>query len=271
MKQLQITLLLAAICSYGTIQAAPVSAVKDTVNHYIIDNKPVDTFDGTQLEGKKIVSYRISTLGTSSSDPIKIHDIRTKGGAQTADPIYLIDGQQVEKKAFEALNPSGIKSITVVKNCKSKELKKYPGWENGIIMVETKTGTNQSADTKDTRVNIGYGEADSRGVSYSVSSVKPKKDEYFNNMYDYLRSKVAGIEVRSDNSIIIRGVTTLNSSTAPLILVDGVEVYDLSTLDPHDVYSVDVIKDASASIYGFKGANGVISITTKKGSERKNQ
>ena len=63
--------------------------------------------------------------------------------------------------------------------------------------------------------------------------------------------------------IIIRGIGSINSSNDPMILVDGSEITDLSTINPNDVKSVDVLKDASSSIYGVRGANGVILITTK--------
>ena len=80
-----------------------------------------------------------------------------------------------------------------------------------------------------------------------------------------------GIQVRPDNTIVIRGVGTFMASTDPLVLVDGVEIGDISTINPHDVYSVDVLKDASTAIYGVKGANGVILITTKVGQQAKMQ
>jgi TonB-dependent SusC/RagA subfamily outer membrane receptor len=68
--------------------------------------------------------------------------------------------------------------------------------------------------------------------------------------------------VTSDNRIIIRGIGTNSDATDPLILVDGVETTDLSTLNPMYVESVDVIKDGSSAIYGMQGANGVIIIKT---------
>jgi TonB-dependent SusC/RagA subfamily outer membrane receptor len=59
-------------------------------------------------------------------------------------------------------------------------------------------------------------------------------------------------------------VNTINGTSEPLLIVDGVEVMDISFLNPRDVASVDVLKDASASIYGVRGAFGVIIITTRK-------
>jgi TonB-dependent SusC/RagA subfamily outer membrane receptor len=70
-------------------------------------------------------------------------------------------------------------------------------------------------------------------------------------------------------SITVRGVSTINSSTAPLILIDGVSGGDLNLLNPNDVESVSVLKDAaSAAIYGARAANGVILITTKQGKRK---
>ena len=113
-------------------------------------------------------------------------------------------------------------------------------------------------------VNVGYGTQDSDNVSTAVSNLKVKKHEAqtYSNMYDYLRGRVPGVLVTSDNRIIIRGIGTNSDATDPLILVDGVEMTDLSTLDPQFVQSVDVIKDGSSAIYGMQGANGVIIIKT---------
>ena len=113
-------------------------------------------------------------------------------------------------------------------------------------------------------VDIGYGVQDKDHLSTSVSNVKVKKNEAqtYTNMYDYLRGRVPGVQVTSDNRIIIRGIGTNSNNTDPLILVDGVEVTDLSNIDPTYVKSVDVIKDGSSAIYGMQGANGVIIIKT---------
>lgn len=128
------------------------------------------------------------------------------------------------------------------------------------------------ASPSDEVVDIGYENARKGDLSYAVSSVKPgKEDMVYSNMYDYLRGRVAGVEVGPDNtpsSVRIRGVNSINASTAPLVLVDGMES-DLGSINPYDVYSVSVLKDSSASIYGVRGANGVILITTKQARHQK--
>ncbi|MBR5257128.1 MAG: TonB-dependent receptor plug domain-containing protein [Bacteroidales bacterium] len=117
---------------------------------------------------------------------------------------------------------------------------------------------------EDDGIDIGYGVQDKDHVTTAVSNVKVKKNEAqtYSNMYDYLRGRVPGVQVTSDNRIIIRGIGTNSGNTDPLILVDGVEMTDLSSIDPMFVKSVDVIKDGSSAIYGMQGANGVIIIKT---------
>lgn len=127
-------------------------------------------------------------------------------------------------------------------------------------------GAPAQISKEDREVNIGYGTVDKEQLTTSVSGFKAdkKRPTTYSNMYDYLRGRVAGVTVSPDNQIRIRGTNSINGSSDPLILVDGAEVTDLSTINPQDVSSVDVIKDGSASIYGMRGANGVIIITTRK-------
>jgi TonB-dependent SusC/RagA subfamily outer membrane receptor len=116
----------------------------------------------------------------------------------------------------------------------------------------------------DQAVEMGYGTVNKEDLTYSVSSLKPEENEIssYSNMYDYLRGRVPGVSVSANNKIQIRGNNSINAGTEPLIIVDGTET-DLDAINPRDVYSVDVLKDASSSIYGVRGAGGVIIITTK--------
>lgn len=84
-----------------------------------------------------------------------------------------------------------------------------------------------------------------------------------------LIGEVAGVRVdmtgNNSANIYIRGKNSISGSSQPLFIVDGSEVSDISYLNPNDVDRIDVLKDASAAIYGVRGANGVIVITTKRG------
>ena len=115
-------------------------------------------------------------------------------------------------------------------------------------------------------VETGYGKQfqDRLTTSISTIDVSDKKFDSYMSIYDYLKT-VPGVMVKG-TSIYIRGISSINSSTDPLIMVDGIAVNDISTLNPRDIDKISVLKDAGAcAIYGMRGACGVIVITTKKG------
>nr|WP_319272557.1 TonB-dependent receptor [uncultured Draconibacterium sp.] len=129
-------------------------------------------------------------------------------------------------------------------------------------------------------VVIGYGQIRKSDVTGSVSSVKP--DELnrgsVTKTTDLLVGKVAGLQITmpsgspdSNGTIRIRQGASLNASNSPLIVVDGVAGESLSYINTEDIESINVLKDASSTaIYGSRGANGVIIVTTKKGAKTSN-
>ena len=144
MKHLYLlTLLAALVCGSGILRAEPFLEPADTVNHYVIDNQSIRNFDGSQLIGKKIVSYQVTTVA-NGKEVIRIHDINTEGNQKASqatllyDPVYVLDGKQISKADLERLNPEAIKSMNVIKDGIREDVKKYPGWENGVILIETK-------------------------------------------------------------------------------------------------------------------------------------
>ena len=127
-------------------------------------------------------------------------------------------------------------------------------------------------------VVIGYGTLSKKEVSASIVQVDSK--DFFrgttNNPMTMLTGKVAGLNVttsqgsnpNSGSDYQIRGATSLSAGNGPLVVIDGVPGGEIRSLSPQDIESMTVLKDAaSASIYGTSGANGVILITTKKGSK----
>ena len=123
-------------------------------------------------------------------------------------------------------------------------------------------------------VVIGYGTMKKGDITSAVSSVKPE-DFNIGNIQDaaeLVKGKVAGLNItkgsgdpNATSTIRLRGVTTLTGNLDPLVLVDGVPG-DITEVAPENIASIDVLKDASAAaIYGTRGANGVILITTKGG------
>ena len=103
--------------------------------------------------------------------------------------------------------------------------------------------------------------------------MKNKDNRVYNSIYDYFRDRVPGVRVEMSGNrpakIFVRGINSVNSPTDPLMIVDGTIMNDISDINPYEVESVDVLKDAAAAIYGVRGANGVIIITMKKGGKNK--
>ena len=113
-------------------------------------------------------------------------------------------------------------------------------------------------------VNLGYLKVEKDLSTESVNTLKVPQASGYTNIYDYIKGRVAGVDVQG-TSIIIRGINSINLSSEPLILVDGIECADISWLSPEMVQRIDVLKDASSTaMYGSRGANGVIIITTRK-------
>lgn len=118
-------------------------------------------------------------------------------------------------------------------------------------------------------IYVGYGYIKRKNLTTSVSKVKVQDIQMkgYTSIGEYLKGRVAGLQVIATGSgykYLIRGVSSINSPTDPLFIVDGVEVSNIDYLNPEDVATVEVLKDASASIYGNRGACGVIIITTKR-------
>src|SRR5690554_744087 len=115
-------------------------------------------------------------------------------------------------------------------------------------------------------VAIGYGTVQKSDLTGSVSSVTSQDlgDRVTTDLASLIQGKAAGVEVSRDN-IRIRGVTTFNN-TDPLVVIDGFLGGNMSDVNPNDIESIEILKDASSTaIYGSRGANGVILVTTKSG------
>jgi TonB-dependent SusC/RagA subfamily outer membrane receptor len=138
---------------------------------------------------------------------------------------------------------------------------------------------NVDLTTLDEIVVVGYGEQKKATVTGSVASVDGELVREFptNNLSNSLVGQVPGLMVvnrsgepgADDSQIRVRGINTLNNSEA-LIVIDGIANRDggLARLNPNDIESITVLKDASAAIYGAQAANGVILVTTKAYQKR---
>lgn len=156
----------------------------------------------------------------------------------------------------------------------------YIGYLTEEVTVGDKSSINvtlkEDSQALDELVVVGYGTMRKSDVTGSIATAKGDeltKQQNFSAL-DNLRGKVSGVNIFSNSSqpgaysnrVIIRGMATINSSSDPLYVVDGVVMENFDLVNPNDIESMEVLKDASAAaIYGARGANGVIMVTTKRG------
>jgi iron complex outermembrane receptor protein len=156
----------------------------------------------------------------------------------------------------------------------------YVGYKTQEIRVtesnEVSVALTEDFSTLDevTVTGIGYGSVQRREITSSVASVDAKdfNTGNINDPAQLLQGKVAGLSIvkpggdpNSGFNIRLRGLSTFGANSQPLIVIDGVLGGSLSSIDPNDIESIEVLKDASAAaIYGTRGASGVILVTTKR-------
>lgn len=134
---------------------------------------------------------------------------------------------------------------------------------------------DEKADNLSEVVVIGYGTVKKSDLTGAVTTIKGEQlmDKPVANISQALQGKIAGVEVSLNSAapgtaakVRVRGIGSINSNIDPLYVIDGVAGVDPNSINPNDVASLEVLKDASSTaIYGSRGANGVIMITTKRG------
>ncbi len=123
---------------------------------------------------------------------------------------------------------------------------------------------------KNIQYAIGYGHVSDKDKLNALATLQNNDVDFsqYNNIYDLIKGRFAGVQV-INGEIIIRGINSINSSNAALIVVDGVPVSGdaLSSITPAHIKSINVLKDGGSAIYGSRGANGVVIIETKQGGD----
>ena len=144
------------------------------------------------------------------------------------------------------------------------------GTKMNIVLTE-------DAQALDEVVVIGYGTVKKRDLTGAISTVNAKtiEERQPTDIFQALQGEVSGLQISNNSgapgdtgTMLIRGASTMGSGVTPLYIVDGVAVDNISTINPADIESMEILKDAaSAAIYGSRSAAGVIIISTKRGKE----
>lgn len=238
-KLMQILVLLSALSLFGGGVLFAQTADRIDVSGTVVDRN-----------GEPVVGASVVVIGTM------------KGTITDADGAFYLSS--VAKDATLSADLLGYKTVTTQLSGRSRV---------DIILEDDALALEES-------VVVGYGQMKKSDLTGSVASVKPEKltDIPANSIDGLLQGRVAGVQVinssqdpGTSSTIRIRGNSSLNGSNAPLVVIDGFpygDAGDLKQINPQDIVSMEVLKDASASaIYGSRGANGVILITTRKAKE----
>lgn len=230
--------------------------------------RPLVTFSAMAfflLLSLQSIAQITGTVSDSSGDPIPGVSVVVKNttrGVQTnADGQYSIQVQPKETLTFSFI---GMKSTDIVVN-------------NQTIL---NVSLEDEASSLDEIVVVGYGQVKKSDVTGSIVSVSSKElnSRPVSDALQGMQGKAAGVDITSNQrpgslgSITIRGVRSLTASNSPLYVVDGIPLISggIDNINPNDIESIDVLKDASATaIYGSRGANGVVIISTKRGKTGK--
>ena len=157
----------------------------------------------------------------------------------------------------------------------------FVGMKMQLIAVGNQTTINVSLEDEtigiEEVVAVGYGTVKKRDLTGSVASMDNEMivERGSTSPMESMQGQIAGVQINSNNGrigggfdITIRGINTLSKTNAPLYVVDGVPTENIDFLNPQDISRIDILKDASSTaIYGSRGTNGVVLVTTKQASE----
>jgi TonB-linked SusC/RagA family outer membrane protein len=229
------TALLKCVC-IAALTAAPVwvAAQSKTVKGIVTDG----------ANGSPLVGVSVVVKGTTTGTATAVDGSYSVQAGSDAILIFSYIGYQTQE------TPVGVRSVV-----------------DAVMQQDTQL--------MDEVVVVGYGTQSRRTVTSAISRVDGSQLESMpvNSLGDALKGRVAGMRVSTANNepgsdpvFMIRGGSSINGSNAPIYVVDGVP-REISGINPNDIESIEVLKDAaSAGIYGAKASNGIVLVTTKKGS-----
>ena len=214
------------------------------------------------MMGQQLSAQGFKATGTvvdSNQEPLigaTVKVVGAQGGAVTdIDGTFTVDCEQ-----------GATLDISYV-GCLSQQVKAARGMK--IVMVEDAKTLDETVV-----VGVGYGTMRKSDLTGAIASVQAKdmKQGVITSTEQLLQGKVAGMSIVQSSgapeagaSIRLRGGTSLSASNGPLVVVDGIPGVDINSVQPSEIVSMDILKDASAAaIYGSRGANGVIIITTNR-------
>jgi TonB-dependent SusC/RagA subfamily outer membrane receptor len=235
-------------------------------------NKVIFTFAALLL----IESMHLSAQEAQKNIKIK-GSISDSSGNAVAGAIITIDGVPTDYTSDQAgkfrLKTSPVAMSIGVFVTREKIIEEQIGGRTNISIVIPdeihKLISDLILKPAEEEINIGYGTMKKKDMTTNVNKINGNNNfSSYSNIYELIKGRVPGVTV-TGNSINIQGSSSfIGASTEPLFVVDGRIVDTISDISPSVVSSIEVLKGASAAIYGSRGANGVILITLKTGGSK---
>ena len=258
----------------------------DKISSLKVKNASIEKTMGTLLENTDI-SFRIENnnlvvlvvkIKATQSESKKITGLVTD---EKGEPVI---GASIAIKGLNTGTVTDVNGVYSINNVPKDAvlLFSFVGMKPREVEVKGKNSINvvlaESVISLNEVVAIGYGTIRKKDVTGAVSVVTSKEFEGRStaNMGDALEGKIAGVQIskpsgqpQSGYNITIRGISTITAGSNPLFIVDGVPTSSINQIEPTDIENISILKDASAAaIYGSSGANGVVLITTKRGTNQ---
>jgi TonB-dependent starch-binding outer membrane protein SusC len=260
----------------------------------VAENKPIkeilnNLFEGTDVHyavlDRQIILTNIEATGIAGA----LQQLQVSGKVTDAASGQPLPGVNVIVSGTTTgvlTDTDGVFSISLSNPNATLEFT-FIGYIKIVMPVQGRTTFNismvESITTLDEIVVVGYGTQKKSDITGSVVSVSSQQitERPVTNVFQALQGKAAGVDITTSlrpgtlGSISIRGSRSLTASNSPLYVVDGIPILSnsgIETLNEQDIESIEILKDASATaIYGSRGANGVVLVTTKRGNDGKFQ
>jgi TonB-linked SusC/RagA family outer membrane protein len=236
------------------------------------------------VENNYILLKKSARSNPAPSSPLKLGNERVQGQVTDENnrPMQGVRINIKESKQTTSTDANGNYSLTTTSKGQTLVFS-YIGYFSKEVLITQSTMnislTPQPVNLTEVAITVGYGTQKKQDLTGAVGQVniQDMTKAPVKSFDDALAGRLAGVQVVGNdgqpgslNNIVIRGGNSITQDNSPLFVVDGfpLENADYNTISPSDIESIDVLKDASATaIYGARGANGVIIITTKKGKE----
>jgi TonB-dependent SusC/RagA subfamily outer membrane receptor len=230
----------------------------------------------TSIMGRAILQLAcLSIMGAGTTVTLSGQEREIQGMVTTFESIPLVNAAIVVKSREDTVHSDSLGMFAIACEPRDRLRVSAGGFATQNIRVREKTrmvlvNLRLLPGPENRELAVGYGHVKDAEKLYAISNVNEADTDFskYSSIYDIISDSFSSsVQVRSDGEIVIRGSPTLDGSNAALLIVDGREVsaFDFGNINTTDIASVNILKDASAAVYGSRGANGVVIVETKQG------